>query len=70
MDEEYSEILRQLITAMSGVPVVMTLEVPWAYFTMQGISPGRDVDYIQKKAAIQISCDVNDIKQSSSSRTH
>jgi hypothetical protein len=47
MDLEYREILRLLMTAMGCVPVVVALEVPWSYFTTQGISPRRDVDYIE-----------------------
>ena len=44
MDFECRGTPRQLIAAMGGVPVVVALEVPWAYFTTQGISPRRDVD--------------------------
>jgi len=45
MDWEYSGILRQLITVLGGVSVVVAVEVPRAYFTTQGISTRRDVDY-------------------------
>ena len=45
MGLECKETLRPLITAMGCVPVVVALEVPWAYFTTQGISPRWDVDY-------------------------
>ena len=44
MDFECHGIPIQLITAMGGVPVVVALEVPRAYFITQGISPRRDVD--------------------------
>jgi len=30
---------------MGGMMVVVALEVPWAYFTTQGISPCGDADY-------------------------
>jgi hypothetical protein len=40
----YIEILRQLITTMGCVPIVVVVEVPWSYFATGGISSRRDVD--------------------------
>jgi hypothetical protein len=47
MASEHRNILRWSIEAMRGPQSVMRLEVPWAYFTTQGISPCRDIDYLQ-----------------------
>jgi hypothetical protein len=41
---KYSEIFRQLTTALDGVPVVVALEVPRVYFSTRGTLPRRDVD--------------------------
>jgi hypothetical protein len=44
MDFVYRKTLRRLIAIMGVVPVVVALEVPWAYFTTQGVSSRRDVE--------------------------
>lgn len=45
MDLKHGYTFREVNTAMGGYLVVVTDKVPWAYFTMRGISPHRDVDY-------------------------
>jgi hypothetical protein len=42
---ECMSVLRRLTIAVYGVQDEVALEVPGAYFTTQGISPRRDVDY-------------------------
>jgi hypothetical protein len=39
-----TEILLIRMTLLGGVPAVVAVEVPWTYFTTQGVSPRRDVD--------------------------